>query len=339
MKNIQQVMALGGESRAEHMQAIQNQQQIFKALIKDDKDGNIVNNAASTKYEDYKKIIEDVLMVRRRTLNGVADLMANGLTQTGDISETLFGYENVSAHQDAKTEINPGSYQNNTQVFEQAFAPVPIMHQSYTVPFRQGSFDYKSSLGRDESVRKVSEAAEALLFTGSGISINFGGVLVPSYGYLTHPDRATATTSDWTDLATNGSKIIAETLAMVGTLWKDNGGVAENSVVMYVSDDYWMNMQADYSDAKGDRTFKERIEAIPQIKEVKFASALPAKTVCMVEMARRTVEWVSEQDTITVPHMKGGVLDGSVWTTYMAGAPLLKVDSEGQVGWLIGTTA
>ena len=339
MNKLQNMIALGGAQRSDHMIAIQNSQQAFQMLVKDNEKGEIVNNAGSTRYEDFMKIIEDVTRVRRRVLNGVADLMANGLTQSGDISDTLFGYENVSAHQDAKTEINPGSYQNNTQVFEQAFAPVPIMHQSYSVPFRQGSFDYKSSLGRDESIRKVGEAAEALLFTGSGIKVNFNGQLVESYGYLTHPNRATATISDWTDLPTNGDKIVNETLAMVGKLWADNGGVMENSVIMYVANDIWMNMQADYSDQKGDRTFKERIEAIPQIKEVKFADNLTAKTVCLVEMERRTVEWVDEQSMITVPHMKNGALDPSVWTTYMAGAPLLKVDSEGQVGWLVGTTA
>lgn len=329
-----------GSSRTNLEIGIQNANQALQLLIKDDKEGNIVNNAGSTRYEDWKKIEEEVLKIRRRALNGVQDLKDNGLIQTADISTTVFGYETVSEFEDAKTEINPGSYDNNDTEFSQEYAPVPIMHSSYTVPFRQGSFDYKNSLGRDESVRKVSEAAETLLFNGnSNLSIKVAGTLVPSYGYLTHPNRGTATISDWTDLATNGDKIIDETLAMISTLWASNGGVMTDSVVMYVSNDFWINMQADYSDQKGDRTFKERIEAIPQIKEVKFGEKLPAKTVCLVEMERRTVEWVEEQDIITVPHLVNGVLDAAKWTTYAAGAPLLKVDALGQVGWVVGSQA
>ncbi len=331
--------AIGGALRTQAMIDIQNADKAFDALVIDNESGDIVNNNGTTKYQDFKTIIEDVLRVRRRSLNGIDDLIGAGLVQNGDISQTLFGYEVLSESDDARTDMNPTSYGNDNTEFSEAFAPVPIIHKTYSVPFRQGSFDYKNSMGRDESVRKVGEAAENLLFNGSDIQVNFNGTLVPSYGYLNHPQRGQATISDWTDLATNGSKIVGEVLSMISNIWADNGGVMNDSLVLYVSNDFWIPMEADYSDAKGDRTFKERIMAIAQIKDIKPSESLPAKTVCLVEMERRTIELVVEQDMITVPHLRNGALDPSVWTTFMAVAPLIKVDAKGQVGFVVGTQA
>ena len=65
------------------------------------------------------------------------------------------------------------------------------------------------------------------------------------YGYTTHPNRGQGTISDWTVIA-NYDDIVPETIAQIGLMWSTQGGVANDSVVMYVANDLWTIMQNDY---------------------------------------------------------------------------------------------
>ena len=127
----------------------------------------LTNANGTVRHEDFIVIQDRILEVRRRSLNGITDLMEGGLSFGVSLEEQLVGFENINEFEAAPQEMNPNSYQNNDTVFTESFVPNPITHSSFQVPWRQQGFDYKRSLGMTESVRQVSERLEETLFNGN----------------------------------------------------------------------------------------------------------------------------------------------------------------------------
>ena len=298
------------------------------------------NANGALRHEDFLVIQDKVLEVRRRKLNGIADLMAAGLSFGVDIGEQLVGFENINEFQEAEQEMNPdGTYQNNDTSFGVAYVPNPITHQSFSVPWRQKGFDYKRSLGMTEAIRQVSEKLEDMLFNGNtSIVANFNGANQPLYGYTTHPDRGTGTISDWTLTTAAGlAAIVPETVEQVGLMFSAQGGVSNDSVVMYVANDIWTNLQNDYkvesTDTAGSGMMVvERIKKIAQIKDVKPAEKLAAGQVMLVEMEERTIQLAIASDVIAVPHQETSPMMPQVMTIYAAMVPQIKSDSNNNTG-------
>ncbi len=356
--------ASGGTSRAEHAANIQNASYMreeydnlhrtlfnkygLKKFVVVDIDGKIINasgtpqeaasaqklltNANGTvRHEDFLVIQDKVVEVRRRALNGITDLMAAGLSFGVSIEEQLVGFENVNEFQEAKQEMNPNSYQNNDTVFTEVFVPNPITHQSFQVRWRQQGFDYKRSLGLTESVRQTAEKLENTLFNGNAsISVSFNGQANPIFGYTTHPDRGTGTISDWSVVA-NIALIVPEAIEEIGAMWSTQGGVENDSLVMYVANDVWVNLQNDYKANIAGSVFKRLLD-IPQLKEVKPGEKLASKVVVLVEMLERTIQLAVATDIITVPHIKTNPMSPQVLTTYAAMVQQIKSDSKGNTG-------
>lgn len=307
-----------------------------------DADGKIVNSANDAKalltnangtvrHEDFLVIQDKIVEVRRRALNGIADLQMAGLTFTAALEEQLVGFETINEFQEAEQEMNPNKYDNNDSVFGESFVPNPVTHSSFQVPWRQTGFDYKRSLGLTESVRQVSERLENTLFNGNaGIAVNFSGTSYPIYGYTTHPSRGTGTISDWT-LVANVEKIVDEIVDQIGLMWTTQGGVGNDSLCLYVSNDFWNVFQKDYkAGVRG--TIMARVMEIAQIKEVKPAEKLAAKSAVLVELESRTIELAVASDIITVPHTKTNPMAPQTLTTYAAMVHQIKADSKGNTG-------
>lgn len=359
-----QLFSAYGPSRAEHVANIDNraymcgeydklhqavfQQNNLKKYIIVDIDNNIINaskspeeaakaaklltNANGTvRHEDFLVIQDKVVEVRRRKLNGITDLMEAGLSFGVSLEEQLVGFENVNEFQDAEQEMNPNSYQNNDTVFTEEFVPNPITHQSFSVPWRQQGFDYKRSLGLVESVRQVAERLENTLTNGNAtISVSFGGQANPIFGYTTHPNRGTGTISDWS-LVANIALIVPEAIEQVGLMWATQGGVENDSVMLYVANDVWTNLQNDYK-ADSERSVMTRLMDVPQFKGIKPLEKLASKQVVMVEMLERTIQLATASDIITVPHIKTNPMAPQVLTTYAAMVQQIKSDSKGNTG-------
>jgi len=291
-----------------------------------------VTNAATLRHEDFMIIQQVITEVRRRKLNGIADLQAAGLSFPADISTQIIGTENISEFTEADQEQNPTGFNGDDLVFGEIYVPNPITHKSFTVPWRQQGFSYKTSLGLSESVRMVAERLEETLFNGNAkIKVNFNGALQSIYGYTTHPDRGTTTISDW-NVSTNYDKIVNEVISAVGKMFAEQGGVEMDSVVMYFPKNLKPVMDRDYSSVKGDKTVKQRLMDIPEIKDIKFAEKLADNNVLFVEMLARTVQLGVASDIVSVPHTKTNPMAGQPMTTYAAMTQVIKSDSKGNTG-------
>ena len=322
------------------MAQVFNADQAWKRALRDSKDGKRVINAVGTlRHEDHRRIMDEVTAVRRRTLNGVMDLLSAGLTTNEDIGTQLVGVETVSEFQAALRDMNPTANQNNTTTFEDTYTPLPITHQGWRIPFRQIAFRYKRSLGLTESVRQVSESLEDMLFNGdSSINVIVNGSSSSIIGYTTAPNRETLTISDWTDITTNRGVIVEEAIEMVDLAFTGGAVSGPNSMIMYVANDIWTPLQNDESTQKGSKTLKERIEDISQIREVKPAEKLANGEVLIVEMASRTVELALASDIVTVPHQRNNDMSDQEFTTYSVMVPIIKSDRNDKTGIVHGTT-
>jgi hypothetical protein len=327
-----------GMTRSEQAQTVLMHNALWHRALIDNAEKQLVNNAGSVRYEDFQRIQAKLIEVRRKTLNGVLDLMTAGLTVPEDISTMLSGYENINEFQRAKVSMNPEALQNNSTDFAQSWVPLPIVHQGWKIPFRQMGFAYKNQVGMSESARQVAEGLEEILFLGSSeIKVSFQGATQSLYGYTNHPNRLTKTIVDWTDMA-NRTAIITQSVEMIGQMYDAASVSQPNSVVMYVATDIWTGLQEDYSTVKGDKTLKERIEAITEISAVKPALKLAAGEVVLVEMSDRTITLAVASDIVTIPHVRESEMADQVFTTYAAMTPQIKVDRNGKTGILHAST-
>lgn len=298
----------------------------------DDKQILITNANGTVRHEDFLIIRDMVIEVRRRALHGIADLREAGLSFNVSIGDQLVGFENVNEFQAAKQEMNPQNYDNNDTVFTEDFVPNPITHSTFSVPWRQEGFNYKRSLGMTESLRQIGERLEETLFNGNAaIAVTFNGTSFPIFGYTTDPNRGTGTISNWTLTASQGL-IVNELIEQIGSMWSAQGGVANNSVMVYVANDIWTILQKDYNTTNPSKTILARMKDIAQVKDVKPAEKLASTVVVLVEMESRTVELAIASDIIVTPHTKTSVMMPQVLTGYAAMVQKIKSDSNGLTG-------
>lgn len=295
----------------------------------------LITNADGTiRHEDFMVIRDKLVEVRRRKLNGIQDIMDAGLTFDESITTQIVGFENINEFKEAEQEMNPstGSYDNNNTVYTEDFVPLPITHSTFDIPWRQQGFDYKRGSGLGESGRQVSERLENTLFNGNAnIGVRFNGTVYTIFGYTTHPDRGTGTISDWTLLA-NNDKIVDELIDEIGEMWADQGGVGNDTVIVYVANDLWNVLSKDYRVGFPSDSHIDRMKEIPQVRDVKPAEKLASKNVLLVEMTDRSIEMAVATQLTAVPHDKTSPMSPQFWTTYAAMIHQIKVDSNSNTG-------
>lgn len=297
----------------------------------DDKAALIHNADGTVRHEDFLAIQDMIIEVRRRDLHGIADLRSAGMTISASIGDQLIGFENVNEFQAAMQEMNPASYDNNDTVFTEDYTPNPITHSSFSVPWRQQGFDYKGSLGMSEALRQVAERLEETLFNGnSSIAVSYNSTNFPIYGYTTHPNRGTDTISNWA-LAANSEAVITETNDAISLMFSNQGGVANNSLMLYVANDIWQAFQNDFK-ANSDKSVLTRVREISQIIDVKPAEKLATGSAVLVEMLPRSVQLGVAQDLIVVPHTKTNPMAPQYMTAYAAMVQHIKTDANNKTG-------
>ena len=344
--DVLQVTPQGAPGYNGHVNMILNADYMWKKALIDDVNGNIINNVGTLRHEDHRAIMDQLIEIRRRSLNGIADLQAAGLSSPESVGTMLVGTEAINEFQAAKRDMNPTSLQDNVTDFQLVYTPLPITHQSWRIAFRQMGFGYKRSIGLSESVRQVAESLEDMLFNGaSDIVVDTNGTLSTIQGYTNATNRSTSQNlGDWAiGTAAENAKILDDVLGMVSEIFTEGAVSVPNSCVLYVSNNAWTNFQNDYSLTTGStRTVKERVEAISEIREVKPAEKLAGGTKgtgMLVEMSDRTVELATASDIVTIPHIRTSDIDDQVFTTYAIMVQILKTDRNDNMGIVEGIEA
>lgn len=211
--------------------------------------------------------------------------------------------------------------------------PVPIFAKNWYLPRRYlNTTGQNNTGGEDEAVRltraatrSVSESFENGLWNGHP-SITVAGN--SPMGLHTYANRNTTTlTAAWTN--TGSRDPVADILAMVNVLSHTDNRMPPYGV--FVPSNYATVLQEDYSTAKGDRTFKERILAIDEIDFVEVIPYQPASTVTMVELDPETLDIGFCQDLINVQWDSPTGMDVNFYV-WMCAVLRLKSDQSGSCG-------
>lgn len=265
-------------------------------------------------------------------LQGVADLIAAGLTQfvPNSLGKTLYEYQKV-------TDMGPASVsldgitrtENDRQEFDISGLPLPITHKDWYLDLRtlvasRNRGEALDTTNTRQAGRRIAEMAEQMLFQGGK---TFGGRTI--YGYITHPNRATAsfTGGNWANGAKTGDQYLTDVLALITAA---EGKRAYGPYWIYVGRDASVPLDKDFK-ALGTLTIRQRLLQVDRIQKITVVDQLPAGNVVLVQPDRNTITWVQGEPLQNVQwDVEGGFkINMKSW---QIAVPLVRTDASGRVG-------
>jgi hypothetical protein len=289
---------------------------------------NVPINNATLRRDEWKSLDEAVLEVSRTRLNGVQDLIDNGLVYNlgNAMGTTVLEWHDVSDAQSADLTMDGVSRSKGDRVdFSHGYLPIPIIHADYEINERvlAASRNMGNALDTtmaERAARKVAEKLEEMLFTST--TYTFGGGTI--YSYLNHPDVNTRSISAWTSGSSKTpAEMVEDVLVMKQDLIDD---YHYGPYMLYIPTAYETLIDGDYSDSLSNgttNTIRERILKIAGIKGIKVVDTLPSTNLVLVQMTSdvvrlvrglplQNVEWSTEGNfvhkykvlTIQVPQIR-----------------------------------
>lgn len=303
----------------------------------DNQSGIVVNNTSGTlHYDDHKRMLDDVVMARKFMPTGFRTLSAiPGVTVGCSLYDTLVGYQNMNEFE-AGTSMNGSNRSSNQTDYKYNWVPQPIYHCDFHVPWRQGGFAYKQSDGAQEASMQVELERDKTLFLGNDqIIVNVNGVDAQLYGLTNAPGVLSLAggISDWA-AAANTDVIAKELIAnIISPLYAQRKAAQmPNSLVVFVANDIYTNLENDYSSQKGDRTVMERMRAITAVRDVMPSQWLPDGAVLVVEALPQTLRIPTSTDTTVAPWQRKDPMEDLKFTVWAASTLQVRQDRNGLTG-------
>lgn len=295
--------------------------------------GKFVANANRTLRHDEERMYDEALLhVATLERRATDDLISRGLVKNvGGIGTIVSLYERASELTKANISMDARTRNDGDRLtFDEIGVPIPIFHKEWELGARQLESSRRSGQALDTmqveiATRIVMEEVERHVFEGvPGLTVANHQL----YGYTTHPDRNTATLqADWS--SDSGAGIVNDVLKMVQIMYDER---YRGPYMLYVGSEYVAHIQSDYSNEKGDKTIKERIEAISQISEVKVADFLDPRQVVMVQMTSDVVDLAVAADLQNMQWSQQPM--STDYMTYTAMAIRVKSEKNGRCGVL-----
>jgi len=279
---------------------------------------NVQVNAGTLRRDEWKTLDEAVMKISETRLNGIADLIANGLTYDlgNAMGTTVLEWHDISDAMEADMTMDGVTRSTGDRpVYQTNYLPIPIIHVDYEINARV--LEASRKLGNpldttsvERAARRVNEKLEAMLFTdveyawGTKDDRNQNKI----YSYLNYPDiNAVTLTENWDAAGKTAAEILADVLDMKqASIDKMYYG----PWMLYIPTAYETVLDGDYNDTTPGTTIRERILKIAGIKDVKVVDTLTANNVLMVQMTSdvvrlvrglpiQNVEWQTEGKFIT----------------------------------------
>lgn len=317
------------KGRAEHAELLMGAEGTVANLI----------NAATTKKDDFERILEGTKEIQELKLPWIEDFQSQGLMVPVAITDTVISKQYNYDFDPASIGIEYAPMGDDESRFGLTSTPNPIIWKDFSVPWRQEGFNYKTEVGRNRGLRQVAEKGDSVLFEGdTDIAVTINGSLQKLYGLASHPSVTEVTISDWTSATTS---LLTNVNSMMNAFYVTNKvTLGPSSVMMYVASNFWTLLRQQAFSAKGDNSFYAQILAdYPEIIDIKPAPSLTTKEVVMVLMEPEYVQFGMAQAPVVIPHVKDVSIAPMRWTAYMVGAPLIHVDANGLTGIVHGVQA
>ena len=303
----------------------------------DNKDGIVVNNTSGTlHYDDHKRMLDDVVEARKYMPTGFRTLSAvPGISVAASLTDMLVGYQDMNEFT-AKTSMNGSNRQSNQSDYRYNWVPQPIYHCDFEIPWRQGGFAYKSADGATEAAMQVELERDKTLFLGNDqIIVNVNGVDAQLFGLTNAPGvlQLAGAISDWAVTANIDAivpEFIANTLKPMYATKK--AAQVPNSLIVFVANDIYMNLENDYSTQKGDRTVMQRMQAIASVRDVMPCQWLADGEVVVVEALPMSIRIPQAVDTTVMPWQRVEEMENLKFTCMAASTLQVRKDRNDATG-------
>ena len=299
---------------------------------------NQLRTNGSLRHEDYIKWDEKMVYTAKQRLHAVSDLVELGLVDSSyNLGDIVSKYEKVSDMTAANVNMDGTTRgQRDRLTFTEAGVPIPIFRKDFRLNQRQILSSQSRPAGSlpttsiTIATRLVSDLMEDMVWNGVPSIVEDSTQI---YGYTNHPNRNTHTISNaW---GGGSEDPVGDVLAMIQKAVNDN---FYGPYYLYISKDDMTFIEEDYSSAKGDRTYKQRLEAISEIAAVKVGYGLADGEVVLVQMTEDVVDLAVAQEIVNFEQPQTDLMQHD-FTVMSAMAIRVKSDQSGQCGIVHATGA
>ncbi len=295
---------------------------------------------ATLRRDEWKQLDDVLLPIAENRMAGINDLVEKNLTfNLGNaLGTTVLEWHDVSDAMSASLSMDGVSRSKGDRPeYTTKYLPIPIIHSDYEINSRV--LAASRSLGNaldttsaERAARKVAEKLESMLFTDKTYSFGGGSI----YSYLNFPTRGLHVLDKaWNASNVTGKEIVQDVLDMKQTSI-DN--FHYGPWMLYIPTAYETAIDADYADAKGDNTIRDRIMKISGITGIKTIDTLPENTVLLVQMTSDVVRLVRGMGIQNIQWQTEGqfITKFKVITIQV---PQIRGDQDGKTGIVHASTA
>lgn len=266
-------------------------------------------NATLTK-EEWKIIDDSVTLAAKERLTVVGDLRARGLTYNiaNGMGKTFLETQRMGDITPATISMDPTrKSEQDRPEFDLIGLPLPVIHKDFQFNARQIAVSRNGGSPLDTTMaalaaRRVAEEAEKLVLGTTG-SFSYGGGTI--YGLTNFPQRLTLSLTDPTDSGWTPATLVNEILAMRK---KSTDAYRFGPWVMYISPDWDIYLDADYSSQYPGVTLRQRIQQIAGISAIVPAVYLTGLQIIMVQATSDVIREVIGMDITTLQWQTDGGL-------------------------------
>lgn len=291
-------------------------------------------NATSLEEDEWETLDDTVYRVAQETLTAVQDLRSAGLTRSISLATQIDKWQTTNDFSEAEIDMSgtTGSDAQRT-AYTTNGVPVPIVHQDFDISMRElessrNMGDDLETLNAAKASRQVSEKLEDMLFNGWEAVTDGNSNTYNLYGYLTHPDRNTASGSDFGTASNVRATIVAAAEALSADNYAYDSG--RGSWLYLNSTQYDELLQNDPDDDSSD-SLLDTMQSTFDWLTIRRADKVPAGTGVMVKPQAEVVDLSIAEDIQTVQWEEQGGMQ-LFFKVMAAMAPRLKSDYEGQMG-------
>lgn len=305
-----------------------------------DKAHVVGNNTATLRKDDWKLLDTAVVKAAKERLRFVADLRSSGLTYS--IPQ---GMGKTVLETETQSDINPAQIsmdavqrgKSDRPVYELSNLPLPIIHKDFSFSARQIQTSRNGGSPLDTSMaelaaRRVAETAEQLAI-GTLSTYSYGGGTI--YGARNFPQRLTKSMTNPTSTGWTGKTAVSEVLAMKA---QSQAALHYGPWRLYTSPAWDQYLDADYSDAKGDNTLRERIAKIEGINSVATLDTLPGYEMILIQQTSDVFREVMGMDITTVQWASEGGMQFN-YKVMAIMVPQPRADQNGNTGIVHGVVS
>ncbi|MCK5614638.1 hypothetical protein KAR91_72910 [Candidatus Pacearchaeota archaeon] len=300
-------------------------------------DGMVTNaTSGSLHYDDHRRMLDDVTMARKFGTTVFDSLSAiPGVRQSVSIFETVIGNQNMNEF-NAQTSMNASNRKSQETDYQYNWAPQPIYHCDFHIKWRQEGFgSYKQGDGAAEATKVTMLERDSVLVNGdSSIAVSVNGVLSTLTGLTNSSEtlQQAGVLTDWA-LEANKATVYGEAVDILATMFTTNiAGIEPDSVIMYVANDIWPQLEQVPVAGNSERTNLERLKALSSIKDVLPSQWLVDGSVLLVEASPFAIKIPFSTDITVAPWQKRDQMEDRRFTVFGASTIQVKGDRNGRSG-------